>query len=501
MQHEHPDKVMEHFDTLGEAALPMLRHYLGSPKASIRRKAIGKAAELRDPLVRPLLEPLLNDTDPRNRRAVRRHLFELDGMDLLWTFAQRFPEKTARATWRGFRQDMYWGFDPGYRKVLALFVKLHWLALLVSALLGLLLVLKRVRIFESYRFTLFITFLLAEGLVGNFFFLGDAMNNPQRAFTVATGIDLLLLAGFLFQERERLPRELRGRFGGLGGASLWLITPPLLFIGAPLIAEGLRYLLRDFASFLPYLLIAAGALFLVLEQWALPWRFIPRGARFQRLMGGALAMALVFLYVRPLQLVYANRTALGDVDGAALVAVMFLPLLWMLFFHLAHVGILRSRPARRPPAPPSGSRFEVHADGDRVNIRVRRPNHRRRVLVQGASVGATGCVAAGVAGYYGGAGPAMFLAIIAGLVGAALAGLLFEAVLPRLIVQVRGGFVRSAVTRFGFSLGPEEWFHRPIFSDRVKRALKHQRGSAKFLDEDERDWFTGLQTASSVGSV
>jgi hypothetical protein len=123
------------------------------------------------------------------------------------------------------------------------------------------------------------------------------------------------------------------------------------------------------------------------------------------------------------------------------------------------------------------------------------------VLVQGASVGATGCVAAGVAGYYGGAGPAMFLAIIAGLVGAALAGLLFEAVLPRLIVQVRGGFVRSAVTRFGFSLGPEEWFHRPIFSDRVKRALKHQRGSAKFLDEDERDWFTGLQTASSVGSV
>ncbi len=497
----HPRDVMEHFDYLGAAALPLLRHYLADPKASVRRMAIGKTAKLREPFVRSLIEPLLNDPDVGNRRAVRHHLFELDRLDLLWSFAQCFPEKTADTIWRGFRRDMYRGFDAGYRAVLAVFVKLHWLALVVSGGLGFLLILRRVHIFESYRFTLFVIFLLAEGLVGNFFFLGDAMNDPQRAFNLATGINLLLLVGFLFQERERLPRELRGRFGRLGGASLWLIVPPLLFVGTPLIGEGLRYILRDLELFLPYLVAAIGALFLVLEQWALPWRFIPRGARFQRLMGGALAMTLVFLYARPLQLVYANRVADGDTDGVVLVVLMLVPLLWMLLFHLVHIGILRAGLTGRAPEAPSGSPFEVHADGDRVTVRVRRPNHARRVLVQGVAVSATGCVTAAVAAYYGGGAPAMVLAIIAGLAGAALAGLLFEAVVPRLIIQVRGGFLRCAVTCFGVSLGTAEWFHRPIVSGRVKRTLEHRAGTGIPLSQQEQDWFGGLLAASGGASA
>ena len=138
------------------------------------------------------------------------------------------------------------------------------------------------------------------------------------------------MIGFLFQERERLPGELRGRFERLGGASLWLLAPLLLVLGTPPMAEGLRLAVRDFLEFVPYLAMAVVAVILVLEEWAVPWRVLPRGARYQRVLGGVLAAALLWLFAWPLQLVAGQRLGVGDRDGALLAGLLILPLLWML---------------------------------------------------------------------------------------------------------------------------------------------------------------------------
>jgi len=481
---------MQHLEVLGEASLPILARYLEHPEAGVRHAAMYKADELREPAVRPLLEPLVGDPDRHIRRTARTILFELDNLDLLRSFADALPGVAGHGVWYGFRRDMDWGFREGYRHVLTVFSIVHWSGIVVSGVLGLLLVMGRVRIFETYRFTLFVAFLLAEGLVGNFFFLGAGFGDPQRVFTFATGVHLLLLIGFLFQERERLPRELRGRFERLGGASLWLLAPPLLFLGTPLVAEGLRVVVRDFETFLPYPILATVTVLLVLEQWALPWRFMPRGARFERLIGGVLAAALVTLFARPLQLVYERRISAGDTDGAVLVALLTLPLLWMLVFHVVSVGLLRPGTRTGPlPAPP-GLRLQVHADGDRLTVRARRRYRVRRGLIQGVAVFATGGVAAALAGLYGGRAPGMVLAFMAGLVGAALAGLLFEAILPRLLIQVRGGYVRGAVTRFGVALGGSDWMRRPVFTSAMNAILLRHGGGQRPLSPQERDWLT-----------
>jgi HEAT repeat protein len=231
MAGEPPDSVMQHLDLLGGAALPFLEHYLDSPDSWVRHQALSKVEELLDPAVRPLLTPLLEDPDPGLRRRVSHILFDMDSLDLFRSFTLSLPEKFGRAAWRGFRADLSWGLRKSFRQALTTLTLLHWLGLAVSALLGLLLACNRVRIFEAYRFNLFVSFLLCEGLFGNYFFLGQELNRPQLVFTLATGVHLLLLIGYLFQERERLPGELRNRFERLGGASLWLLTPPLLYFG------------------------------------------------------------------------------------------------------------------------------------------------------------------------------------------------------------------------------------------------------------------------------
>lgn len=496
---ERPEAVLEHLDYLGEAALPILGRYLAHESPWVRRQAMFKAQELINPAVRPLIEPLLQDNDRYNRRYARRLLFSLDPLNLLASFTLALPESTGRGIWQGFRGDMRWGFDRGYRSVLRVFSVVHWAGIVLSAVLGLLLVANRVRVFHPYRFNLFVGFLLAEGLVGNFFLLGSGRNH-EGTFVFATGIHLLLLTGFLFQERERLPGELRSRFERLGGASLWLLAPLLILLGTPLIAEGLRLALRDFRSFLPYLGMAFLTIVLVLEQWALPWRLFARSARLERLMAGVLAAVLAALFAWPLLLTARQRLVDGNQDAAVLAGVLIAPLVWMLLFHLGHIGLLR--PGFRIPLPdaPAGQRLQALADGDRISVSLRTAL-RPRALAQGLAVFASGGTAAFLAGHYGGGGPGMLLAFLAGLTGAALAGLIFEALEARLLFQMRAGLVRCAVTRFGAALRGGEWRRRLILAPGVSRRLaaarrqRDENGSSP-LTEAERGWLRSLQSLS-----
>src|SRR5690606_38250668 len=127
-----------------------------------------------------------------------------------------------------------------YRRVLAAFSILHWVALVLSGIIGVILITRRTRVFNSYRFNLVAAFLLGTGLVGNFFLLGSEWRDAEQIFRVAVGVHLLLLIGILCQEHVNRPGDLRNRFARLGGASLWLALPVLLFLGVPLIAEGMR---------------------------------------------------------------------------------------------------------------------------------------------------------------------------------------------------------------------------------------------------------------------
>jgi HEAT repeat protein len=494
---ESPDTVMEHFDILGEASLPLLRAYLRHPRAAVRRKAIHAAQGLLDPATRPLLEPLVDDPERHNRRAARLALFDLDTLELLRSFTELLPEGIGNAIWRDFRSDLDWGFRKSYRRVLEIFTAVHWAGLVLSALLGLLLVFRRVRIFEPYRFTLFVSFLLSEGLVGNFFLLGSGWRDPRQIFSVATGVHLLLLIGFLFQERARLPGELRGRFERLGGASLWLLAPLLLVLGTPLMAEGLRLAVRDILQFLPYLAMTMVAVILVLEEWAVPWRLLPRSARYQRVLGGVLAAALLWLFAGPLQLLAAQRLAVGDRDGALFAGLLILPLLWMLFYHLVHIGLLRPSAKFRVPAPPPGSRLAAVVDGDRITVRLRHPYAVRWRLVQGLAAFAVGGVSAALAGYLGGGGQSLQLALLAGVVGAALTGLLFEALVPRLLIEVRGGFMRSGIARFGITLGGGVWQRRPAFSSAIERRLAARSKPDHGLSAGDHYWLRQLLVLST----
>jgi HEAT repeat protein len=492
---EKPEVVMEHLDILGETALPLLQQYLQHPEPQVRRQALDTTEALLDPATRPALTPLLNDPDPFLRKRVRQALFELDNLALLRSFTDILPEPAGQTAWRGFRFDMSWGFRQGYREALKTLSLVHWTGLAISGLLGLLLIFNRVRIFESYRFCLFVTFLLAEGLMGNCFFLGRGFNRPEQVFRFATGVLLLLLIGFLFQERERLPGELRSRFERLGGASLWLLTPPLLYYATPLIAAGLRLVLQDFFSFIPYLSMAAIAVVLVIEQWALPWRLFPRRARLERLQGGLLATLMLGLFCWPLLLVLLQRLADGDQNGALFAGVLIAPLIWLLVFHLAHIGLLRpgGRTGTIPPAP--GRRFIAIADGDRISVRLRRPRNLKRLMLQCCLVLAVGGLTAFRVGQLRGGMGGLVLTLVAGLLGAALAGFLFEALAPRLLLQLRSGLVRSGLTRFGFTLSAGDWRRQPHLTSAMKQRLALGDTNAA-LTLAERDWLLSLRDSS-----
>ena len=496
-----PEEVMEHLDFMGTAGLPLLQTYFEHPVPRIRRRALFKAEAMLLPDTRPLIESLLEDPVPANRKLAQEALYRLDRLDLFRSFTDALPPDAGRAARRGFRNDLHWGFDEGYRYVLQIFTFVHWVGIVVSGLLGLLLIFNRVRIFESYRFNLFAAFLLAEGLAGNFFLLGSNWRHPETVFQWVTGVHLLLLIGLLFQERETTFREMRSRFERLGGASLWLLMPPLLYLGTPLLADGLRLAFRDWSSFQYYIWFAFIATVLVLEQWALPWRLFARRWNMERVLTIGLTGSLLMLFVWPLYLLAQQQFAANDEDGAVITLLLMAPLLWMFVYHLAHLNLLVPQSRKKlPPSP--GNRLEVLRTGDKVTIRPRRKLSFWRLWIPTVVTLFSGGLAAYLAARYGGGAPGMVLAFIAGLVGAAVAGLLLDSLWGRAVFQVRNGGMRAAITHFGASFRGGNWRARPVLTPVVAACFSADSGAdtgtvtakASPFTAEERQWLQRLRS-------
>lgn len=442
-------------DELYADAVPLLAGYLKHDDPSIRLQTIWKLRDLLLPQTGPLVEPLTRDPDRWVQQAARESLLTTDKIILLRSFVDHLPENVQSSVWYGFRFEMDWGFRKGFQWGLDIFSWVHIVGTGLSLILGLLLLFNRLRIFEPFRFNLFIQFLLVEGFVGDFFFMDQGTDNPWQLYQLCTAIHLLLLIGFLCKERDRVPGELRNRFERFGGASIWLIAPLLLFFGTPVLAVTLRQGFHDIMNLLPFVALLGVTACLVVEQWALPWRLMPRAARLERIISGLLSSVLLAIIAKPVLSYARQQQSIGQSDNALFSILMLLPLLWLLVMHLYHVGIFRRGTYFKLPKTPSTS-LAVIQDGERISLRLRTKRKRAKSLFQLFWICCAGLGAAALAGRSGNA-PGMVLALLVAPVGAAVAALTLEALRPHAMIQIRHGYLRVATCILGGAMVGGAW--------------------------------------------
>jgi len=308
---------------------------------------------------------------------------------------------------------------------------------------------------------------------------------------MATAVHLLLLIGFLCLPRDRAPGELRGRFEVLGGASVWLLVPLLLTLGTPVLARALRGSLSDFGNMRGWLWLLAILTALVFEQWLVPWHRFPRRARVERVVRGTLSTFLLALLGVAL-VAYSDALRItGDEDGATFALLLMLPLGFMLLVHLHTLGFLRRR-GRPPDLVPAPGNLRVLQDGESVHIRREEPRRLavrvlRLALVVGPAI-AAGAVAGG-----SGKASGMLLAFVAAPLGAALGALAVLLLDRPFVIQVRHGWVRSATTLLGASIGRPGWRRRLPQPEVRDRASSHWGG----LSEDEASWLLDVVAGGS----
>ena len=361
-----PHAVLGEMDVIGEEGLPIVGDLLASPDARVRQRALDAVMQIYTPGARPLVAPLRDDPDAHVAREAAQVLLGLDKVELHATWAAALPGDLARQAWLGLRPDVF-GHDRGVERLWPVLTWVHGAGVVLSAFLGLVLIFKAVALFEPYRFQLFVTFLLVEGFVGDFFFM-DQGAAPWIRYQMATGVHLLLLVGFLCLPRDVAPGELRGRFEALGGASVWLLAPLLLFVGTPILGPALRRSLAEFGNMRSWLWLLVVLTVLVFEQWLVPWHRFPRRARVERALRGALsALVLSLLAFSLLAHSRGLRTA-GDEDGAVMALLLVLPLAFMLLVHLHALGFLR-RQGRPPELVPAPGGLQVLQDGETVRVR------------------------------------------------------------------------------------------------------------------------------------
>jgi hypothetical protein len=492
---------------LGAAALPLAQALIDSPAEPaqrakvVRQIAIQKVLEGRD-----LATRLRTDPDPEIREAARWTLARLDKMALLRDFLGHLPPAVATAAWREIRggedednilsdRSYGHGFDPVWRVLVAT----HAIGTLFAAGLGLVLVFDAIRVFDPYRFNLFIQFLLAEGFLGDFFLM-DFGPSPDLAYLAATMAHLLLAVGFLCKQRERLPGDARNRFERLGGASLWLLAPLLLYFGAPPLAQALRSAFGDFRAFAAFAAVTCALGLLVLEQAVVSASLFLRTARAERILSFLLSAALFGLVAGALLHSAELRAAAGERDARAFAWLLLAPLLWMLGLHAASLGLLaKGRSGRRLASPPT-DRMRLIQDGDTLTVWFA-PRRSSRAKATGLAVKASLVLAvAGIAGYQAGrAGelPAIIVGVIAALAGAMLAALVLQAVGTRVWVQIRGGYARCADTTLGGVVGRAPWSRRILFPARVRRWLARHRSGDEPLDPAELAWLEDVMAGGS----
>lgn len=490
---EHP-QARKDLNLLGAAALPIVADLLASDDAGDRRDGIAAAVAAYTPAARPLVEPLAHDPDLRVAREAREALLALDGIALHASWAASFPPRLGAQLWGAFRPDIFGNSDRGVEHMWPVLAFLHWAGVAFSALLAVLLVLKALRLFEPYRFELFLVFLLCWGVVGDFFFAAGGAA-PWWRYQAATSLHLLLLVGFVCLGRDRVPGELRGRFEALGGASVWILAPGLLFFAAPVFAEALRRSLSDWGHLRSWLWLLAVSTLLVLEQWLVPWHAFPRRALVERTVRAGLSAWLLGLLGASLLALAELRRAQGDPDGASVATLLTLPLGFMLVVHLHSLGVLRSRGRAPSVAPPPG-RLRVLEDGESLRVRLAAPRPTRLgralrlALVLGPALGAA--VAAGP-----GRASGMVLAVVSAPLGAALGALCVLLLESPFVVEIRRGWVRSARTWLGAALGT------PSGGSGWRRRLPSRgldaptRGPGWRLTDEEDAW---LQDVAAGGS-
>jgi HEAT repeat protein len=497
---------------LGAAAKPIIEERLESPDPRVRANTVWLLRRLylphekevlvwarrfhyKDPDIhwaRPLVEARLLDPDARVRRAAEENLRRLDRAMLLASFAESTPERFGRGAWYNAAPP----HRDGFNTVFHVLTGVHVAGLVMSFVLGLRFLFNGLRIFEPYRFNLFIQFLLAEGFVGDFFFLPD--HGPY--YLAATAVHLLLLTGFLSKESERLPNQPRNRFERLGGASLWVVAPLVLYLGTPLLAEGLRLTLRSFPDVWPHLVVLALLSALMFEQAIWSSDLFRRPAWFERILGFVLSVAVLALPIQALLRLNAAREAAEDADGAALALFLLLPLAWTLLLHAWHARIHETVFLSRRIAAPPGDCMHVTVDGRTVTVLFLPRTPRKSKLIQNllkiVLIGGVGLAAAVVAGRDGKV-DSMLLALIGGFAGAAMAGLLIQVFRRRILLQIRDRFVRTADTTFGGVGHAAPWQRRPMFRASARAWLFRRRfdrmsNPEQPLDPAEWKWVAGV---------
>ena len=509
-----PDRIA----LFGAVAQPLIEQRFASPDPDIRADAVWLLRRLylprdeevlvwarrfhyADPDIhwaRSRIEASLADPDARVRRVAEENLPRLDRAILLASFAETMPKSFGIGAWYNAGPP----HNDGFEILFHLLSWMHLAGLIVSLVLGLQLLCNSLRIFEPYRFKLFIQFLLAEGFVGDFFFLLD----DSFWYLAATAIHLLLLIGFLSKESERLPNQARNRFERLGGASLWVLVPLVLYLGTPLLAEGLRLVFRSFADLWPHLVVLALLSALVFEQAIWSSDLFRRPAWLERLLSLGLSAAVLALPIQALRQVSEARKAGSDADGAALALFLIVPLGWVLILHIVHARIHETLFSARRIVRPPGKRMQASIDGKTVSILFLPIRSQKSRLIRGVCktvmIGGVGFVAAYVAGSAGKA-DAMVLALISGFAGSALAGLVLQWFQRRVLFQIREGYARTAETTFG-GVGRRSapWQRHPLLPAHTRKLLAQQYAAPptnRPLSQTELRWLNSIVAGGNGG--
>lgn len=341
----------------------------------VRKRALERIVGNGDTEARPAVEKLFLDPDEGVRRHALDAAFTLDQWASVGALLRFIPSAAAGRELRGeFGKQYVIGFSDDFLEGARI---AHLVALVVSAVLGCLLLFNAVRVFEPYRFTLLVLLLLIEGFFGDFWWVGDGYHlgrhqdgivEPYRA---AIGVHLFLLLGFLVLRPERGPATVSRRFGRLGGLSLWVIAPSLIYFGTPALAEAVQKAAARGSNMIGFLALLLVTALLIVEEYLVPWSLFPRSARVERILTGSLSASLVALLGLALGRWGRERWLEGDSDAATISFLLALPLGVMFFVYLARTRPFAPPPhAEKSPPPPAGDRLNVRRDGETLSIQL-----------------------------------------------------------------------------------------------------------------------------------
>jgi len=188
--------------------------------------------------------------------------------------------------------------------------------------------------------------------------------------------------GFMVLRPERGPATLPRRFGRLGGMSLWVIVPGLLYFGTPALAEAFRKAAATGPYMMTFFALFALTAVLTFEEFLVPWSLFPRSARIERSLIGVLSASLMLLLALAVGKLAGERWLEGDSDGATVCFLLLVPLAVMFFVYLARTrAFAPSSTSSLVPAPP-GNRLKVRQDGETVTIQLPGPRLLPRNRIQ-----------------------------------------------------------------------------------------------------------------------